>query len=136
VIDDQPQIRTSICIKLQSLGHEVTTAENGVQGVARYAQARPDVVLMDIYMPEKDGFETLRDLLRLDPGAIVLAMSGGGSYSHLRILEVATQMGAKAVLPKPFTFDEMLQAIARVTAPPPPGADPLEGEAPQGRMPR
>jgi two-component system chemotaxis response regulator CheY len=119
VIDDQPQIRGPICIKLLSLGYEVAEAENGVQGLARYRETRPDVVLLDIYMPEKDGFETLRDLLKFDPKATVLAMSGGGSYSHVQILQAVSHMGAKAVLAKPFTFDEMLQTIARITAPPP-----------------
>jgi DNA-binding NarL/FixJ family response regulator len=123
VIDDQPQVRGPIRIRLQSLGHEVMEAADGVQGLECYRTARPDVVLMDIYMPEKDGIETLRDLLALDPGATILAMSGGGSYSNVRILEAASQMGAKGILTKPFAFAEMMQAIARVTAPPPAAAD-------------
>lgn len=118
VIDDQPQVRNPICIRLRSLGYEVVEAGDGAQGLARYREARPDVVLMDLFMPEKDGFETLRDLLATDSSAVVLAMSGGGTYNQLCILDAARRMGAKEVLPKPFTFAELQAAIARVTAPP------------------
>jgi CheY-like chemotaxis protein len=126
VIDDHAPIRTTIRIKLEQCGHTVVEAENGVRGLACYRATRPDVVLMDIYMPDRDGLETLRDLLKLDPAANVLAMSGGGSYSHVRILDAARRMGARAVLPKPFSLDEMLQAVTALTPPPPPPAAPEE----------
>jgi DNA-binding NarL/FixJ family response regulator len=116
IIDDLAPFRAILRTTLQHLGHVVDEAEDGELGLARYRAARADVVLLDIYMPRKEGIETLREVLRFDPTAVVLAMSGGGSYSysHLGILTVARHLGARGVLPKPFTYAELEQALASV----------------------
>jgi two-component system, chemotaxis family, chemotaxis protein CheY len=118
VIEDEDYIRSLMREMLTPNGYEVREAENGVEGVKMYKQNPASVVLLDMFMPEKDGLETLRDLLRIDPRVRVVAMSGGGKHSHVQILKPASLMGAIHVLLKPFTRDDLLAALCRALAVP------------------
>ena len=112
VIDDDASFRRAICRHLVSLGHEVCEAVDGKQGVKSYQSASADLVLLDMYMPELDGLETLEQLLRHDPKARVIAMTGGGIYKNVGVLEPAILLGARAMLFKPITADDLRVAIA------------------------
>jgi len=116
VIDDSDEIRELTRQILESFGYDVRQASNGVQGLAVYKAAPADVVLLDMFMPEKDGLETLRELRHFDPNARVIAMTGGGSYHNVGILKPAMLMGACKLLFKPITMAELQNAIEEALA--------------------
>ena len=72
VIDDEETIRKSFCRLLRSHGYDVREAENGEQGLKAYQSSPADVVLLDVFMPVKDGIETLNALLLHDPKVLSL----------------------------------------------------------------
>src|ERR1700724_2876572 len=101
VVDDDPNLRTAIRRMLEPEGFEIEEASDG-RNAMRAFRARPaDLVLCDVYMPEKDGLEVLRDLAREFSGGRVVAMSGGGFRGTMNLLPMARILGA-AVLCKPF----------------------------------
>jgi CheY-like chemotaxis protein len=116
VIEDNADIRRLMREMLTPFGYEVHEAENGVRGVEKYAQSPAQIVLLDMFMPEKDGLETLRDLRRIDPRVRVVAMSGGGLRDNVQILQPALMMGAARALLKPFTCDELRTILAELLA--------------------
>ncbi len=116
VIDDEPQVRRAICQMLVRGGHEVLEATDGVDGLAVARAERPDAVITDIMMPNKEGIETIRDLRRDDPDLPILVISGNsGSALYL---QMATLLGAHAALQKPFRSAELLAAIDQLLRPP------------------
>lgn len=82
------------------------------------------MVVADLIMPEKEGLETIRDMRRLAPEMPIIAMSGGGRSSPQGYLHVAAQMGASQILAKPFSFQELLDAVSAAL-----GRDELAPEA-------
>lgn len=119
VIDDEREIRTLLRLALESFGYEVREAENGEQGLKSCQEERPDVVLLDIFMPEKDGLETLRELRLINPDMRVIVMSGGGGQRNVGILRPAMLLGASRMLVKPFPLAQLQQIIAETLAAPP-----------------
>jgi two-component system chemotaxis response regulator CheY len=90
-------------------GHEIVgEAGNGVEAVQRYQELRPDVMTLDITMPEKDGLTALREIISADPGAKVVMCSALGQES--KVLE-SIKLGAKDFVVKPFQPDRVLSAI-------------------------
>lgn len=116
VIDDESAIRTLVARILERAGHEVRTASNGVEGVAFHRAAAADVVVTDLFMPEQDGIETIQQIREFGPDTPILAMSGGGSRGHTDALDDAELFGADAVLMKPFTPDELQEAVRGLLA--------------------
>jgi len=118
VIDDNVDVRDLLCQLLASLGYQTRVAQDGAQGVKFYQEKPADVVLLDMFMPDKDGLETLRDLLQLDPNIRVIAMTGGGTFKNVGILKPAMLLGARRLLFKPVTLSELRVAIEETMAAP------------------
>jgi DNA-binding NtrC family response regulator len=116
VIDDDPDVRQLLKTALELDKHEVTEAENGKEGLRRWRENRPDLVITDIVMPEKDGYETLFELLSIEPNVKVIAMTGGGWRDTLDRLWDAQLHGASRTIPKPFTLSEMRRIVGEVLA--------------------
>ena len=116
IIDDSAEMREVLRLLLISLGHKVIEAESGAQGLRAYQTDPADVVLLDIFMPDKDGLETLRDLLQHDPNARVIAMTGGGTYKNMGILQPALLLGARKILYKPISPLELKATIEEALA--------------------
>ena len=114
VIDDDLDIRETVRRILGSRGHAVQEADDGSSGLGVIAETPPDVVILDIFMPERDGFETLRELRKAYPRIKVVAMSGGDSSGLLNLLDDMAELGADWTLPKPFTPKELLAAVQQV----------------------
>jgi DNA-binding NtrC family response regulator len=112
IIDDQPEVRDILRRSLEIAGHAVTEASNGSHGIEAYRRERADVVITDILMPDRDGMELIASLRRVDPGARILAISGGGSKGRVDYLGMATILGAKATLNKPFTPKQVVDKVA------------------------
>jgi DNA-binding response OmpR family regulator len=113
---------------LASGGHEVTLAANGSEGILAYRRHPPDVVITDLVMPDKEGFETIADLRREHPGARIVAMSGGGRISGSSYLATARLLGVGALLPKPFDTRTLLAAVDGATK----ASEPDGNETPKG----
>ena len=110
VIDDEPEMRAVLDRMLRPMGHEVEQAANGNEGLRRFREQPFDLVITDLRMPERDGFETIRELRRLGDVKII-AMSAGGPSGPTTYLQMAKHVGAAAVLPKPFSRQELTDAI-------------------------
>ncbi|MCX8062651.1 MAG: response regulator [Anaerolineales bacterium] len=111
VVDDAEFLRVRISKMLSSEGHEIIEAENGVKAVETYKQARPDVVLMDITMPEMDGLTALREIRSYDSSAKVVMLTALGQESV--VLE-AIKAGARDFVVKPFEKERVLSAVAKL----------------------
>ena len=117
VIDDDVQLRGFLCEVLDQAGYRVHEAGNGNEGSEQYARHRPDLVLTDIVMPEKEGMELIMELRRDHPALPIIAMSGGNAGFSGSYLTVASKLGASATLAKPFTASHLLTAIEQLLEP-------------------
>lgn len=110
VIDDEYSIRWSFERALKKQGYEYALAENGVEGLNLYKSFQPDLVLVDIRMPEMDGFQVLKNIKEDDPDALVIVMT---AYTDMETTINAMKLGAYDFLSKPFNIDECLLLISR-----------------------
>jgi DNA-binding response OmpR family regulator len=111
VIDDDSQIRDLLQQVLGKEGHAVHTALNGIEGISLYRQHNPELILLDILMPEKEGLETLLDLRREFPNVMTIAMSGGSERAKVNLLELAQRLGAQYRLTKPFQLQTVIGLV-------------------------
>lgn len=115
VVDDDRDVRDVLQRLLERAHYEVETAEDGKQALRMFQTRTYDVVITDILMPEKEGIETIIELLRLCPDLKIIAISGGGRGDAVHYLQVAEAFGADRALSKPFECDDILQAIRELT---------------------
>ncbi|MBR1893610.1 MAG: response regulator [Lachnospiraceae bacterium] len=112
VCDDAAFMRMMIKDILSKNGYEVAgEAENGAIAVKKYAELKPDLVLMDITMPEMDGIQALKAIKGSDPSALVIMCSAMGQQAM--VIE-AIQSGAKDFIVKPFQAERVLEAVKKV----------------------
>jgi CheY-like chemotaxis protein len=112
IVDDEPAFREMLGLMLEQGGYEVTHAADGVAGSRCLTQKAFDLVLTDMLMPERDGLEFITDIRRKSPGSRIVAMSGGGHISSDKYLKMARGLGAHVVLGKPFSREQLLEAVA------------------------
>ena len=110
VVDDEPGIRSTLGQLLTTAGHEVLLAENGSEATRLWRELGADLVILDIFMPEKDGIETIVELRAHSPGLPIIVMSGGDA-KRLDLLPEAKLLGAYRTIDKPFTFAEMMKLV-------------------------
>ena len=112
ICDDAAFMRMMIKDILTKNGYNVAgEAENGLKAVEKYSETKPDLVLMDITMPEMDGIEALKKIKALDPGAKIIMCSAMGQQAM--VIE-AIQAGAKDFIVKPFQAERVLEAVKKV----------------------
>jgi len=116
VIDDEPGMRGTMRRILERDGHEVREAENGSEGLRLFREQQADVVVTDLLMPDKEGIETIVELREEAPNVRILAISGGGAVGAESTLADAEALGADASLAKPFTVDQLRNAVAALLA--------------------
>ena len=121
IIDDRVEIRRLLRLVLESAAHEVLEAGDGAEGLKCVDNQKPDLVITDIFMPDKDGLEILREMRKTHPGMNVIAMSGGGQFGNMDIMRIARSFGAFRVMAKPFSLSEVLQIVNAALAAPHPG---------------
>lgn len=114
VSDDDERVRQATLDILQHAGYEVAVARDGNELMRAYRQQAADLVLCDLFMPDKDGLELIGDLLKDFPEARIIAMSGGGYKGMLNVLHMARHLGAKDILAKPFGREKLLEMVRRV----------------------
>ena len=112
ICDDAAFMRMMIKDILTNNGYNVAgEAENGLRGVEKYKEVNPDLVLMDITMPEMDGIQALREIKKVDPNASVIMCSAMGQQAM--VIE-SIQAGAKDFIVKPFQADRVIEAVKKV----------------------
>ena len=112
ICDDAAFMRMMIKDILTKNGYNVAgEAENGVKAVEKYQETKPDLVLMDITMPEMDGIQALKKIKQLDPNASVVMCSAMGQQAM--VIE-SIQAGAKDFIVKPFQAERVIEAVKKV----------------------
>lgn len=111
IVDDEKAVLKINEEILQRNGYTVITAKNGEDGIIKYSENFPDLVLLDIGMPGIGGIKSLQEMMGVDTKAKVVIMSG---YSENRSIEEARKLGAKAFLQKPYHITELLNTIRSV----------------------
>jgi two-component system chemotaxis response regulator CheY len=111
IIDDDPFSRETLRLVLEEEGYDVACAEDGKRGLAIFALMRPDLVVTDIIMPEREGLETIREIRKVDAAIPIVAVSGGGRLKATDLLALARSFGADAALAKPLDPDELIGAV-------------------------
>jgi two-component system chemotaxis response regulator CheY len=118
VIDDDLGLHQLLSAMLTRQGHTVSCVPNGVEGLKALRNAPADLVLCDLFMPEKEGLETIRELHALHPGLKIIAMSGGGPHEgSLDYLRMARAFGAVDTLDKPFSMTTLCEAVEKCLLP-------------------
>jgi UDP-3-O-[3-hydroxymyristoyl] N-acetylglucosamine deacetylase len=108
IVDDEPGILTTLSQILIDEGYRTITTTSGEEAVHLFREQRPDVVFLDIWLPDWDGLESLQALRDIDPNAIVVMMSGHGT-SETAVK--AIKMGAHDYLEKPLSYDRTVRAV-------------------------
>jgi two-component system, chemotaxis family, chemotaxis protein CheY len=114
IVDDELFFRKLLGTILTEKGFSVVAeASDGVEASEKYSLHRPDLIILDIYMPRKNGFDATQDILSVNPKAKVLICSGMGYDDDVK---AALAIGAKDVILKPFIPQEVIEIVSRVLA--------------------
>ncbi len=111
VVDDDDLIRKLVVRTLERAGYEVVASADGQQAARQYRSQPADLIITDLFMPEKEGMEIITELRRDHPEVKIIAISGAGSLGPTGYLEVARMIGASRTLAKPFGQEELLSAV-------------------------
>jgi two-component system chemotaxis response regulator CheY len=114
VVDDAAFMRMMIKDILRKGGYEVIgEAEDGIKALDKYKELHPDLVTMDITMPDMDGITAVREIRKVDPNALIIMCSAMGQQA---MVIDAIQAGAKDFVVKPFQPERVLEAVKKVLA--------------------
>jgi len=116
VVEDHDDTRDVLDVLLRTEGYEVTLASDGQDGLDKYQQRPADIVLVDVFMPRKNGIDTIRELVRDYPDAVCIAMSADGDPMRRNALEFAREAGARLTLRKPIEPWVLLRTLEGVVA--------------------
>jgi len=120
VVDDQPHIVRLIQVNLEKVGIRVVSAGDGVDGLQKVHDEKPDLIILDVIMPRKDGFEVLREV-KENPATSHIPVIMLTVKTHNTDIVEGLRQGAELYLPKPFHPKELVSLVKRV----------LENEMPQ-----
>lgn len=116
VIEDHDDTRDVLDMLLRTEGYDVTLAVDGEDGIVKYHRRPADIVLVDVFMPRKDGIETLRELGRDFPDVVCIAMSADGDPLRRNALDRAREAGARLTLRKPIEPWVLLRTLEGAVA--------------------
>ena len=114
VIDDDNDLCFILREVLRAEGYKVSMAADGEQGIALQRKQPASLLITDIFMPNKEGIETIRDFRQEFPSVPIIAISGGGRLQSPRGLYTAKELGAAVILRKPFEMSDLLKSVAAV----------------------
>jgi DNA-binding NtrC family response regulator len=133
LIEDDESVRTVLYLTLVHVGHDVIEARNGREGLDLFRRSRVDLVITDIVMPEKEGFEVLMKIRKRNPALKIIAISGGGLHNAAHYLHTAKLLGAAKVLAKPFSNEALMAAVNELLELP---ASNIEHPTPKSSLPK
>jgi two-component system, chemotaxis family, chemotaxis protein CheY len=108
IVDDDPVLRRALRDVLEAAGYDVTDAADGDAALRSYGERGADLVLVDLFMPKRDGLEVIQTLRAAIPRPLIVAMSGGGRIGQIEVLRAAAAFGAARTLRKPFEWRDLL----------------------------
>jgi len=114
LIDDNDVFRKAISDTLEILNYEVTPLTDGRKVVQYLETSRYDIIITDIIMPDKDGFETINDIRRFDDNIPIIAVTGDGAYEQNQNLMIAEKLGATDTIMKPFETSALVEKINQI----------------------
>ncbi len=110
IIDDDAQVLLMLRMTYEEAGFRVVEACNGLEGINKFTESPTDLVVTDIFMPEKEGIETIVELKQLNPDVKLIAISGGGKLLPDEYLSFASRLGALRTFEKPIDRELLLRA--------------------------
>lgn len=114
IADDSDAIRLVLKDILEIGQHDVVgEAFDGKDAVEKYSKLNPDVILLDLAMPKKDGLSVVKEIISLDPNAKIILITASDDQ---KVIQNCLSVGAKAYISKPFDFDQVLKVISSVVA--------------------
>jgi len=116
VVDDEPDICDLLREILSLAGYDVLVAPDGDSAITLLRKQPVELILTDIFMPGKEGIETIMELRRDFPSVKIVAMSGGGRTGQLHYLRDAVQLGALRTIFKPFGEEDVLRVVQEALA--------------------
>jgi len=117
VVDDEPLIRGFLRKCLENLGHEVVELGDGKHASRTHAEHPVDLMITDLFMPDRDGLQTIFELHQNSPELRIIAISGGAMdsrYSGSDMLRIASRLGACKILEKPFGIKRLQDTVKDV----------------------
>ena len=115
VIDDDAAVRSVVTVLLSKKGHRVETASNGRHGLKALSDGEFDLLIVDIFMPEMDGLETIR-LLRAQRSDLPVIVISGSDVATPDFLSMATKLGAVKSVRKPFRSSQLAEVVDQCLA--------------------
>jgi len=114
LIDDNDVFRKAISDTLTIMNYDVTPLTDGKKVVQYLKTKHFDIIITDIIMPDKDGFETINDIRKHDNSIPIIAVTGDGAYEQNQNLKIAEKLGATDTLMKPFETSTLLEKINNI----------------------
>jgi len=114
IVDDDPDVLKMLGSSLERAGHQVWRASDGEVGLREFRRLRPQLVITDLIMPNREGLELIMLLQQEQPRPQIIAISGGGKLAPESYLPLADKIGADAILEKPFLPSMLLAIINRL----------------------
>jgi DNA-binding NtrC family response regulator len=117
VIDDEEDVRRVVEVMLKNAGHDAVQAVDGNDALRQFRRQHFELVICDVFMPDKEGIETLKELRELDPTVPIIMMSGEAptayfwGATHRDYLAMAKAMGATRTLEKPFKYSQLIRLV-------------------------
>jgi CheY-like chemotaxis protein len=111
LVDDEDMVRMQIRSSLELEGHQVREASNGREAIDMLNGYKPDLMITDILMPEKEGIETIMEVRQKYADIKIIAISGGVRTDNMDFLKIAKRLGADLALPKPFGRQQLLTLV-------------------------
>lgn len=114
IIEDDNDLRHTLKKAILLDQHEAIEAEDGNNGLEILEKNSVDMVITDIFMPNKEGLETIEEIKSRFPSIKIIAMSGGGKSGFTEFLDFALEMGADKAFLKPVDLDQLLETIRKL----------------------
>ena len=114
IVDDDPDVLKMLGSCLERAGHQVSRATDGEVGLSQFHRVRPQLVITDLIMPNKEGLELIMSLNQEKSRPQIIAISGGGKLAPESYLPLADKIGADAILEKPFLPSTLLAMVGRL----------------------
>ena len=116
VIDDEELVRWALGMALEHAGYEVIEAENGIVGLEWLAEDGADLAIIDLIMPERDGFQTIEEVRQRFPDLPIVAITGGGPAGVQSPLKRAEALGANHGVSKPIDRNTIIEVVGEALA--------------------
>jgi YesN/AraC family two-component response regulator len=112
IVEDDDVTKMLLYGILENPEYQILEASNGNEAIKLFKKYKPDLVITDIIMPEKEGIETIKTLKQIDPDVKIIAISGGGTIEAEEYLKVAKNVGAIYTFEKPIDKEDLIKKVS------------------------